>query len=46
MPDPHTSFNQDIPRSIANDLDKAKAVDAIFLFRVNGEGGVGCQGGG
>mgnify|MGYP001819233312 FL=1 len=39
MPDPHTSFNQDIPRSIANDLDKAKAVDAIFLFRVNGEGG-------
>ena len=39
MPDPHTSFNQDSPRSIANDLDKAKAVDAIFLFRVNGEGG-------
>jgi putative sterol carrier protein len=39
MPDPHTSFTQDIPRSIANDLDKAKAVDAIFLFKVNGEGG-------
>lgn len=39
MPDPHTSFTQDIPHSIANDLDKAKAVDAIFVFRVNGEGG-------
>ena len=39
MPDPHTSFTQDIPHSIANDLDKAKAVDAIFLFKVNGEGG-------
>lgn len=39
MPDAHTSFTQDIPRSIESDLDKAKAVNAIFLFKVNGEGG-------
>ena len=41
MPDARTSFTQDIPRSIENDVEKAKAVDAIFLFKVNGaEGGV------
>jgi putative sterol carrier protein len=39
MPDPRTSFTQDIPRSIESDVDRAKAVDAVFLFRVNGEGG-------
>lgn len=39
MPDPRTSFTQDIPRSIERDVDRAKAVDAVFLFRVNGEGG-------
>ena len=39
MPDAYTSFTQDIPRSIESDLDKAKAVNAIFLFKVNGEGG-------
>ncbi|UCH29395.1 MAG: SCP2 sterol-binding domain-containing protein [Myxococcales bacterium] len=39
MPDAQTSFTQDIPRSIESDLDKAKAVDAVFLFKVAGEGG-------
>lgn len=39
MPDAKTSFTQDIPRSIEQDIDKAKAVDAVFLFKVNGEGG-------
>lgn len=39
MPDAKTSFTQDIPRSIKEDIDKAKAVDAVFLFKVNGEGG-------
>ena len=39
MPDAQTSFTQDIPESIQSDLDKAKAVDAVFLFKVNGEGG-------
>ena len=39
MPDAQTSFTQDIPRSIQSDVDKAKAVDAVFLFKVNGDGG-------
>lgn len=39
MPDPHTSFTHDIPRSIESDLERAKAVNAVFLFRVHGEGG-------
>lgn len=41
MPDARTSFTRDIPRSIERDLGKAKAVDAVFLFKVNGaDGGV------
>jgi len=39
MPDAQTSFTRDIPRSIEKDVDKAKAVDAVFLFRVNGDDG-------
>ena len=39
MPDAQTSFTQDIPYSINKDVDKAKAVDAVFLFKVNGEDG-------
>ena len=39
MPDAQTSFTQNIPKSIESDLDKARAVDAVFLFRVNGDGG-------
>ncbi len=39
MPDAHTSFTQDIPHSIEKDLDKARAVDAVFLFKVNGQDG-------
>ena len=39
MPDAQTSFTRDIPQSIEGDLDKAKAVDAVFLFKVNGDGG-------
>lgn len=41
MPDAQTSFTEDIPKSIERDIDKAKAVGAVFLFRVIGdEGGV------
>lgn len=39
MPDAQTSFTHDIPKSIERDIDKAKAVGAVFLFKVNGEGG-------
>ena len=37
MPDAQISFTEVIPRSIESDLHKAKAVDAVFLFKVNGE---------
>ena len=39
MPDAQISFTEVIPRSIESDLDRAKAVDAVFLFKVNGEDG-------
>jgi len=39
VPSAHISFTQDIPRSIEGDLDKARAVDAVFVFKVKGEGG-------
>lgn len=39
MPDAQTSFTQNIPQSIAKDVDRAKDVDAVFLFKVDGEGG-------
>ncbi len=39
MPDAQTSFTHHIPASIASDVEKAKAVDAVFLFKVNGAGG-------
>ena len=39
MPNAQTSFTQDIPASIGSDPDKARAVDAVFLFKVTGEGG-------
>lgn len=39
MPDAKTSFTRDIPRSIDSDVDKAKAVDAVFLFIVTGQDG-------
>jgi len=39
MPDAQTSFTEHIPKSIESDLEKAKAVDAVFLFKVSGEGG-------
>lgn len=39
MPDAKTSFTQNIPQSIESDVDRAKDVDAVFLFKVNGDGG-------
>jgi len=39
VPNAQISFTQDIPLSIESDVDKAKAVDAIFLFKVNGKDG-------
>jgi len=39
MPDAKTSFEKDIPERIENDPEKAKAVDAIFLFKITGDDG-------
>jgi putative sterol carrier protein len=39
MPDAQTSFTQSIPQSIEKDVDRAQEVDAVFLFKVNGDGG-------
>jgi putative sterol carrier protein len=39
MPDAKTSFTENIPKSIAKDIEKARAVDAVFLFRVTGDEG-------
>lgn len=39
MPDAKISFTENIPKSIAKDLEKARAVDAVFLFRVTGDEG-------
>ena len=39
MPDAQVSFTEDIPESIRKDLDKAKAIDAIFCFKVSGDNG-------
>ncbi|MGB5812757.1 MAG: SCP2 sterol-binding domain-containing protein [Polyangiales bacterium] len=39
MPNAQTSFTQDIPQSIERDVERAQAVDAVFLFKVMGEGG-------
>ena len=39
MPDPRTSFTQNIPQSIERDIERARTVDAVFLFRVTGDSG-------
>jgi putative sterol carrier protein len=39
MPDAKTSFTENIPNSIRNDPEKARAVDAVFVFRITGDEG-------
>ncbi len=39
MADAQTSFTQDIPNKISADPEKAKAIGAIFLFKVTGDNG-------
>jgi putative sterol carrier protein len=39
MPDAQTSFTDTIPTNIARDPEKARAVGAVYLFRITGEGG-------
>ena len=39
MADAKTDFTQKIPGKISSDPDKAKAINAVFLFKINGDGG-------
>jgi putative sterol carrier protein len=39
MPDAKTDFTQNIPQRLANNEDKAKAVNAVFLFKITGDEG-------
>ena len=39
MPDAKTSFTTQIPEKISADPDKAKEIDAIFLFTITGDAG-------
>ncbi len=39
MPDAKTDFTKTLPEKIAADPDAARAVNAVFLFKITGEGG-------
>ena len=39
MPDAQSDFTKNIPEKIAADPEKAKLVGAIYLFKINGDGG-------
>lgn len=39
MPDAKTDFGTRLPQKIAADPAKAKAVNAVFLFKISGDGG-------
>lgn len=39
MPDAKTDFEQNIPRKISADPEKAKTVGAIYLFKIAGDDG-------
>jgi len=39
MPDAQTDFTKNLPEKIGSDPDRAKEINAIFLFKIEGEGG-------
>ena len=39
MADAQTDFTTRLPNKIKNDPDKAKAIGAVFVFKISGEGG-------
>lgn len=39
MPDAQTDFGTRLPTKITSDPEKAKAIGAVFLFKINGDGG-------
>jgi putative sterol carrier protein len=39
MPDAKTDFTTNLPKKIASDPDRAKAINAVFLFKISGDDG-------
>lgn len=39
MPDAKTDFEKNLPEKISGDPDNAKAIDAVFLFKISGDDG-------
>ena len=39
MADAQTDFSTRLPNKIAGDPEKTKAIGAVFVFKINGEGG-------
>jgi len=39
MPDAKTDFGTRLPQKISADPEKAKAINAVFLFKISGDGG-------
>lgn len=39
MPDAKTDFTKNLPEKIAADPERAKAINAIFLFKISGDHG-------
>lgn len=39
MADAQSDFSTRLPNKISGDIEKAKAIGAVFVFKINGEGG-------
>jgi putative sterol carrier protein len=39
MADARTDFSTRLPQKLASDPEKAKSINAVFLFKITGEGG-------
>jgi putative sterol carrier protein len=39
MPDAQTDFTKNLPSKIESDPDTARSVNAVFLFKITGDGG-------
>jgi putative sterol carrier protein len=39
MADAQHDFTERLPKKITGDLDKSKAIGAVFVFKINGDGG-------
>ena len=39
MPDAKSDFEKNLPEKISNDPENARAIDAVFLFKISGDDG-------